>query len=298
VRGLIEGSVVWLLGGLLGLIVLAGIVRAETGDAGHADVDKSVYHLFNPTPSKYLRTMDTDGPGATESPYTVDAGHFQIELTFLAYASERDPFDGETYKLDAWAFAPIILKVGLLNQLDAQLVLEPYQIVKERIGSRQMTSRGFGDLTLRLKHNIWGNDGGRTALAMTPYVKFPTSAEGLGNNSVEGGLILPLSVDLPEDFWLGLTTRFDAVRDWASDGYHAEFMNSIAFGHELFAEVFGYVEFFSLVSAEGDGDWVGTFNMGLIYSLTANLQLNAGVNIGLTRSAYDWNPFAGVAWRF
>jgi hypothetical protein len=292
---MIETRMAW----LLGPIILAAVARAETSGAGDARVDKSVYHLFNPTPSQYLRTMDTDGPGATESPYTVDAGHFQIELTLLAYASEKDPFDeGETYELDAWAIAPMILKVGLLNRLDAQLVLEPYQVVDERVGTDRVSLRGFGDTTLRLKYNFWGNDGGRTAFAATPYVKFPTSKEGLGNNSVEGGLILPLSVDLPSAFWLGLTTRFDAVRDQADNGYHAEFINTIAFGRDLFGNLFGYVEFFSAVSTERDTSWVGTFNSGLIYRLTDNIQLNAGVNIGVTRSADDWTSFFGMACRF
>ena len=192
----------------------------------------------------------------------------------------------------------MILKVGLLNQLDAQLVLEPYQVVEQRIGSQRVTSRGFGDTTLRLKYNFWGNDSGRAAFAATPYVKFPTSAQGLGNNSIEGGLVLSLSVDLPDDFWLGMTTRFDVVRDEREDGYHPEFANSISLGAPLFAEAFGYMEFFSLVSTERDAKWVGTFNTGFIYALSANIQLNAGVNLGLTRSADDWTPFVGMAWRF
>jgi len=44
--------------------------------------------------------------------------------------------------------------------------------------------------------------------------------------------------------------------------------------------------------------WVGTFDMGLIYELTTNFQLDAGVNIGITRAAEDWNPFLGMTWRF
>ena len=120
----------------------------------------------------------------------------------------------------------------------------------------------------------------------------------MGNNSIEGGLVLPLAVTLPDDFFMGLTTRFDAMRDEGEDGYHAEFVNSILLGADLFADAFGYMEFFSWVSAERDADWVGTFNTGFIYYLSANVQLNAGVNLGVTRSAADWNPFVGMAWRF
>ena len=40
--------------------------------------DKAQYTLFNPTPPQWLREMSTDRPDKTESPYTVDAVHFQI----------------------------------------------------------------------------------------------------------------------------------------------------------------------------------------------------------------------------
>jgi hypothetical protein len=295
-QNLVDDTIAWLLRGFLASAVLTA--HAETAGGAHASVDKSAFHFFNPTPSQYLRAMDTDGPGTTESPYTVDAGHFQIEMTFLAYTSEREPFDGQRYELEAWAIAPMLLRLGLLNQFEAQLVLDPYVVVRERVGTNRMTVRGFGDTTVRLKYNFWGNDSGRTALAATPYLKFPTSSEGLGNNRLEGGLILPLTVNLPEDVWLGLTTRFDAVRDLAGPGYEMEFGNSIAVGHDLIGNLFGYVEFFSAVSTERDAPWVGTFNTGLIHGLTDDIQLNGGVNLGVTRSADDWSAFFGMAWRF
>jgi hypothetical protein len=34
------------------------------------------------------------------------------------------------------------------------------------------------------------------------------------------------------------------------------------------------------------------------YAVTDDIQLDAGVNIGVTRSAEDINPFLGVSWRF
>src|SRR5688572_26372523 len=291
---MVRGRITWLLSGLLASALLTAVAHAQVATGDRARVDKSAFHLLNPTPPQYLRPMDTDGPGATESPYTVDAGHFQIEMTFLAYAADTDSFEGEPYELEASAILPMILKVGLFNRVDVQLVLEPYHVVRERLGANKVTTRGFGDTTLRLKYNVWGNDDGPTAFALMPYVKFPTSKEGLGNNSVEGGLILPLSANLPGEFWLGLTTRFDVVRDLTAGGYHAEFVNSIAVGHDLFGNLFGYVEFFSALSTERDAPWLGTFNTALIYSLTRDVQLNAGANTGVTRSADDWNLFVGL----
>ena len=278
--------------------MLAVVPGVEPPSAGKPAVDKSVFNLFNPTPTVYLRAMDRDGPGTTESPYTVDAGHFQVEMTLVDYTYDRESFDAMTKRFEAWEIASMNLKLGLLNQLDAQLVLEPYNLLYERGGGNRVTRRGFGDTTFRLKYNFWGNDGGRTAFAATPYVKFPTSQEGIGNRGVEGGLVLPLEVELPSAFYSGLTTRFDAVRNERKPGYHAEFVNSVEFGRRLFGNLSGYVEFFSVVSTERDADWEGSFDPGLIYNATKNLQFNVGVNIGVTRSADDWTAFVGMTWRY
>src|SRR5437899_713040 len=185
------------LSGMLAPALLGMAAGPESTGAVRPEVDKSVFNLVNPTPTEHLRAMDRDGPGSTESPYTVDAGHFQVELTLLAYTHDRESFDGMTQRFEEWEIASMNLKLGLLNQLDAQLLLEPYNLIYERQDGSRVTRRGFGDTTFRLKYNFWGNDGGRTAFAATPYVKFPTSQEGIGNSGVEGGLVLPLEVELP-----------------------------------------------------------------------------------------------------
>ena len=285
--------------GLVALALLGMAAGAEAADAGKPEVDKRVFNLFNPTPAEHLRDMDRDGPGTTESPYTVDAGHFQLEMTLVSYTSDRESLDGVTQRFEAWgAIAPINLKIGLLNRLDAQFLVEAYNQIHESKDGLTHMHRGFGDTTVRLKYNFWGNDGGRTAFAATPYVKFPTSQDDIGNRAVEGGLVLPLAVKLPHGFYLGATTRFDAVQDEDESGYHAEFINSVEIGHDLIGSLYGYVEFFSAVSTERDADWVGTFDTGLIYELTENVLLNAGVDIGVTRSADDLSAYAGLTWRF
>ena len=148
------------------LAIAAGI---EPPSAVNPAVDKSVFTLFNPTPREYLRAMDRDGPGSTESPYTVDAGHFQVEMTLLAYTHDRESFDGMTQRFEEWEIASMNLKLGLLNQLDAQLVLEPYNLHYERKDGSRVTRRGFGDTTFRLKYNFWETS--RMASLRTPCAR-------------------------------------------------------------------------------------------------------------------------------
>ena len=272
---------------------------ASAAPAADAPPDKSQFNLLHPTPPQWLREMSTDRPDKTESPYTVDAGHFQIELDLVNYSYDRHNPARDGTLVRTWAIAPLNLKVGLLNHLDVQLVLQPHTYVHTSDPAAGVSrQRGFGDLVTRVKWNLWGNDGGATAFALMPYFKLPTNQDQLGNHSVEGGLIAPLAVELPAGWGMGLMTQLDVVRDTRSSGYHPEFVNTVTFGHDIIGDLGGYVEFFSSVSAERGASWVGTVDLGLTYALTKNLQLDAGINIGVTRAADDFNPFVGLSFRF
>jgi hypothetical protein len=280
--------------------LLAGTLSGAETRTEQEQADKSRFHLFNPTPRELLREMSTDRPDKTESPYTVDAGHFQLETDLLSYTYDRDKSGGGNIRTDAYAVAPINLKLGLLNNVDLQLVLDAYTHVrvKDAVAGTVETRSGFGDATTRLKVNFWGNDGGPTAFAMMPFVKFPSNQDGLGNNAVEGGVIFPLGVELPKGWGMGLMTEFDFLRNDADSGYHTAFINTVTFGHDIYGKLAGYCEFFSEVSTEHDSRWVGTVDLGLTYGLTDDIQLDTGVNIGVTKSADDFNPFVGLSWRF
>lgn len=278
--------------------LLAGLVAAVGAAEAPATADKSRYDVFHPTPDALLRELTADRPDKTESAYTVDAGRFQLEMDLASYTGDDGTIDGVRRRLDAFAVGTMNLKLGLTHRSDVQLVLEPYQHVYERGGGTRVTRQGFGDVTLRYKHNLWGNDIGATALALMPYLKLPTSQDDLGNDAVEGGLIVPLAASLPGGFGFGMMTQFDAARDGDDRGYHPEFVNSITVNRPLFGPVEGYVEFYSAVSTERGSDWVGTFDFGFAWTLAENLRLDAGLNLGVTEAADDWNPFVGLTWRF
>jgi hypothetical protein len=256
--------------------------------------------LFNPVPTELMREMSTDRPDKTESAYTVDAGHFQIEADILNYTYDRYNAGRTATRSESVGIAPINLKAGLLNQVDLQLVVESYTSTRYHDLTTGVVEkhRGFGDITARVKWNLWGNDGGSTALALLPYVKLPTNQDQLGNNSVEAGIAIPLAVELPHGWGMGVMPQFDVVRNGASGGHHAEFVNCITFGHDIAGDLAGFVEFFSNVSTESGAEWIGTVDLGLTYGLTKDIQLDAGVYIGVTRAADDFTPFVGISWRF
>lgn len=279
------------------LATLSGSL-AMADDTKPARPDKSGYHLFNPTPAALMRELSADRPDKTESTFTVDAGHFQVEMDFVNLSYDRHNIERDQTSVSGGEAAPMNLKLGLLNNLDAQLTFtsHAWERVADRAAGTVERHSGFGDITPRLKWNVAGNDGGLFSLALLPFVKIPTGPANLGNGAVEGGLKAPYAFDLP-GFELGLQTEVDFFRDGSGGGYHTEWVNSISVGRPIWGKLSGYVEFYSSVSTERGQPWLGTFDTWLTWQVNENWRLDAGVYIGATRSADDWHPFIGMTWR-
>lgn len=99
------------------------VAAAIAATAADASPDKSQFHLFNTTPPQWMREMATDRPDKTESPYTVDAGHFQIEMDLATFTYDKHNPARDGTLVRTWNIAPMNLKVGLLNDVDAQFIV-------------------------------------------------------------------------------------------------------------------------------------------------------------------------------
>jgi hypothetical protein len=246
-----------------------------------------------------MREMSPDRPDKTDSPFTVDAGHFQLEMDYANFTYDAPTAAHGNLKTEDSQIAPMNVKVGVLNNMDFQLVLSPYQWQRTedtRTGAVEKDS-GFGDITPRVKVNLVGNDGGFVVLALIPFVKFPTAQKNLGNGAYEGGVGIPYAFNVPN--WdVGLQTTVSCDHNDIGEGYHAEIDNSISIGHAVIGKLEYHVEFFSSVSTEQNSDWIGTFDTWFTYQAGKNLCLDAGVYIGVTQSANDWHPWVGMTWRY
>ena len=237
------------------------------------------------------RELSTDRPDTTESPFTVDAGHWQIEMALVSQTRNR--LDGARTR--AWEFAPLNLRYGLRSDFEAGVFIAPYaRVTEEPRGGSRTTAAGFGDITLRAKFNIAGNDGGSPAFGLIADLKLPTAKAGLGNGHAEGDLILPVAFELPGGWELGAMTKAD-LRQRDSGGMHLVWVNTATLGRKIFQNVSGYLE---LTSATGEGSHVATFDLGVAWKLEANTQLDAGAKLGVSRTADDGQFFAGLSHRF
>jgi hypothetical protein len=246
-----------------------------------------------------LRDLTTDRPDVTESPYTVDAGHIQIESTLFGYTRSRS--DAAGVVTDSFEIATTNLRIGLTENLEVDVVWQPYGIADRR--GEGGAARGIGSVDLRAKLNLWGNDGpakpGDTALALLPYVTLPTDGDnGIGESEVAFGLIVPLAIELGGGFGLGLNAAANFTRPANDPTYDAAVLTSASLAYEWTGRLGTYAEVvweFSRAGPEGD---VVTLDTGLTYAISENWQLDAGINIGVTRAADPIAPFIGISARF
>jgi hypothetical protein len=258
--------------------------------------DKSIYSLFYPTPANLLREFNPDRPDQTEGPYTVDAGHLQLESSFAEYTHVKD----QGTSSDLWSVAPTNLRLGLLNNLEADLIVDPYLNLRTASSGTSSATRanGFGDTQLRAKLNLWGNDGGLTAFGLLPFIQLPTANNGLGNRHVEGGLILPLQINLSDDTSIGVQAEGDLLRNDSNTGYGSDFSFSAVLDQHLIGPLAGYIEYVGILPIRLGETYSAYFDAGFTWLLSTNIQLDIGINKGLTRSAYDYDIFSGISLRW
>ena len=81
-------------------------------------------------------------------------------------------------------------------------------------------------------------------------------------------------------------------------GSHFEYPNSICLAHPITKKLSTYIEFATDVSTAEQAGWTGTIDTALVYQPVDNWQLDAGVNVGVTRAANGLFTFVGAAWRY
>ncbi|KQR71181.1 transporter [Pedobacter sp. Leaf176] len=249
------------------------------------------YSVFKPIPADSLREMETDRPDVTESPQTVDAGHFQVETDLTRFQRERN----SEARMDEYLFNQVNLKLGLTNTTAIQLSLESYVVKKDfkALGNLERTS-GIGDLTFRLKQNLLGNDKGRFAIALLPYLKFPTSHAD-PEIQYEGGIIIPMRIKFANDWKMGLQLEADRLQDDEGMGHHNEILQTISISHPVIKKLDGTIETYYTYEIH-EAHFKNYLNAALQYELSKDFLIDGGLNYGIQHDARK-SYFVGLSFR-
>jgi Putative MetA-pathway of phenol degradation len=278
-------------------VVLAAAAASMIASASAAEVDKSGYSLFNPTPDSALRDFSPDRPAKSTGPTTVDAGRLQIETEIANYSYQKTG----TVKTTTWTGPNPSARLGITNWLEFSANIAPWTQVRTKDSADGSRSRISGptDLFLRAKANLWGNDGGKTAFAVLPFVKFGTAPDGIGNRATEGGIAGLYSVKLRDDLQLTMNSEIDHLKNSNDSNYHSSFVNTIGVTREMVKDVSLTLELWSQVNADPSGTVRQySFDTAIAWTVQPNLQLDVGANFGLNSDTPALQVYAGIARRF
>ena len=262
---------------------LASPAAAEDEDS-RACPDKSRYTLFNPTPVRCMREFEPDRPDLTDNPFTVDAGHVQLEADLVNYALSRPDEEGTV--TEKFLFGATDIRVGLTNNIEVDALVQPINALHTRFvhPSRETWAVGPDTLEIGTKINLYGNETferpGSIALGLRPFIEIPTVHNGVGEEHVEGGVSGLLAIKLSAKTELELMTEYDIAKDEKGSGYHVEYFNSGSYEYQWNSKISAYFEVATLFGNEDPHGGIVQFGMGILYQPRENVQIDFGSNFG------------------
>ena len=249
------------------------------------------YSLFNPVPAAKLRELSTDRPGKSHSTVTVDAGHYQIESDFVNVTYDPKSVGTTTF----YSLGTPIVKLGVNDRIDVELGLSLFNYLSRKDDGHYS---GFGDTLVGAKVNMLGKDGGDYSWALLPFMKIPTARAGLGNQHYEAALNAPFTIAANKPWSLTIEPNLSVIRNEDNSAYTTGGGLIVNLSRPVLVK--GLTAAVELaVGTRADREptrW--SFDPSLQYLIDKNLQIDAGIYIGLNRATPRYNPYVGVSYRF
>jgi hypothetical protein len=241
-----------------------------------------------------LRDFCADRPGKATPACILDVGHLQIETGIGDAALQR----GGGGRDDVYAIGQTELRYGIVAHTELEATVTPWSVERSRDASGSTHRSGFGDLSFGFRTALTDPDGKGALVSFQGFVSAPTGTHHQGAGDWEGGARLPISADLGGGFSLGVTPEIDLRRDGDAHGRHLAFSSAVSIGHAL-----GPLSVGAELWAEGDEDPGGhansaSFDLTAAWMAARDLQLDAGLNAGLTHDTPDLEVYIGIAHRF
>lgn len=242
--------------------------------------------VTQPVWAEPLRPLATDRPDATESFQTVDKGFFQIEANLGAYSTDQS----KQVRTEVWSFGETNLKYGVTDNMDLQLVVSPYVMEKT---SQAKSLSGQGDIQLRSKINLWGNDQTGDGLALLPYLKVPNGR--FSNDEYEGGLIVTYGTEY-RDYSLGSQIQMDRIYDDDTQQHEWAGSHTLVIGRGFENGLSAYIEYIGDYTVKHD--YMPYASFGGTWQTSKNFQWDVGSQLALSDQGNDQLIFGGFTIRF
>jgi hypothetical protein len=231
----------------------------------------------------------------TETTQTIAPGGVEMRMDAISLGVDPDTTAPNQYRL--LAVGTTLISAGLLDNWDAEVGTQLFLRNTYTVGGEDETESGIGDVSLRTKWTFWRDPSSGQALAIVPYVMVPTDSKAVGNSSVEGGVILPWSMDIAAGAKAAAMFEWDELRNVADTRYDTRWYGSAYLKWELGSTLGAYVETTLSDSTAGSGTAEATIGAGATLSVSKSFIWDFEVSrvAGSGRSA--WSEVLRFRWK-
>ncbi|HKP79486.1 MAG TPA: transporter [Phenylobacterium sp.] len=241
------------------------------------------------------RPLCADRPGKATPPCILDVGRLQVEAGLFEASRERR--NGARDDLDA--YGGLELRAGLTRWSEFELSWTPWTVERAQDGGTVQRRAGMGDVTAGFRAALTDPDRSGFALSVRPFLSAPTATHHMGAGGWQGGVSLPAS-RAAGSWTLGATPELDIARNAGGGGTHLAGALAVAASRGLGPLTLG-AELWAAVDDDPLGrSTQASFDLTSAWTPAADpeLQLDAGVNLGLNGQTPGLDVYLGLTRRF
>jgi hypothetical protein len=245
--------------------------------------------LLGGTAARAEEALSTDRPDFVESSDVVGRGRLQLETSF---AAERDKVDGVRITRRS---LPTLLRIGMADDWELRFETEG----PTRVSGAGERVSGMSDISVGIKWHAQdgSEEAGRPGTAWLVDAELPTGSRALRGDGVRPAVRYVAEWELPHDAAVGVMAGAAIDRE---DGRRQPYgILAVTTSRPLAPDWRGFVELAGqrLASTRNGGNVV-TFDFGLVWRITPDLQLDTAFAVGANRNAPDLGWTLGVSARF
>jgi len=231
----------------------------------------------------------------TEPTQTIDPGAILIRMDAISLGIRPDSDAPNQYK--SLAVGTTIVSTGLTSTVDLEFGTQLFLQDTYSTEGTNHTESGIGDITLRPKWMFLRDPSTGQEAAIVPYVMLPTDSKAVGNDSIQGGVILPWSMDVAAGTKAAAMVEWDELRNVANTRYDTRWYGSAYIKWDLGKTIGAYAETTLSDSTAGSSTFAGTVGGGVTLSVskTFTWDFEASKVLGPGRSS--WTEVLRFNWK-
>jgi hypothetical protein len=231
----------------------------------------------------------------TVSPQTIEPGGVLMRMDAISLGLEPDSSAPNQYR--ALAVGTTLVSAGITDSFDVEIGTQLFLRDSFSTNGIEHTQSGIGDFTLGPKWTFWRDPSSGEEAAVMPYVIVPVNSNAGGNDSVEGGVIVPWARDIAAGFKAEAMAEWDELRNVSNTRYDARWYGSAAADWDLGGKVGAYAEATVSLSTAGSSSDVATVGGGAKLAVSKNFQWDFEVSrvVGSGRNA--WTEVLRFRWK-